>query len=136
MWTNPRVQVFIFSAMILCNIREGPASQPQSILSRWKKLPPLIKNKTSPKLGPKKTMSIIAFIIAWTLDVKIVRFGRQVPVCVQKWNKYAIFVCSWFQNFNFDCLLLKLLTYSTTTENIFKFVCPLWTQSSIMISGT
>ena len=39
---------------------------------------------TNPKLGPKKTVSVIVFRIAWTLDVKIVWFGRQVTVCVQK----------------------------------------------------
>ena len=37
---------------------------------------------TPPKLGPKKTVLIIAFRIAVTLDVKIVWFGRQVAVCV------------------------------------------------------
>ena len=99
-----------------------------------KKLPLLIKkNLTPPNLGPKKTGLIIAFRIAWTLDVKIVWFGHQVAVCVQKWHKNAIFGCSWFQKFNFDFLLLKLLIYSPTTENIFIFVCPLLTQSSIMI---
>ena len=91
---------------------------------------------TPPKLGPKKTVSIIAFRIALTLDVKIVWFCCQVAVCVQKWHKNAIFECSWFQKFNFDCLLLKILLYSQTTENILKFVCPLLTQSSIINSGT
>ena len=81
-------------------------------------------------------MSIIAFRIALTLDVNIVWFGCQVAVCVQKRHKNTIFGCSWFQKFNFDCLLLKLLIFLTKTENIYKFVCPLWTQSSIMISGT
>ena len=71
-----------------------------------------------------------------TLDVKILWFGRQVAVCVQKRHNSAIFGCSWFQKFNFDCLLLKLLICSPTTENIFKFVCPLLTQSFIMILGT
>ena len=118
-------------------IWEGPASQPQSTLSCWKNLPPLIQNSDPPpKLGPQKTVSIIAFTIALTLDVKIVWFGRQLAVCVQKRHKSAIFVCSWFQKFNFDCLLLKLLICSPTTENIVKFVCPLLTQSSMMISGT
>ena len=78
----------------------------------------------------------MAFRIAMTLDVKIVWFGRQVAVCVQKRHKSAIFGCSWFQKFNFDCLLLKLLICLSTTENIFKFVCPLLTQSFIMILGT
>ena len=94
------------------------------------------KIMTPPKLGPKKTVSIIAFRIALKLDVKIVWFGRQLAVCVQKRHKNAIFGCSCFQKFNFDCLLLKLLIYSQTTENIFKFVCPLLTQSSIITSGT
>ena len=117
--------------------REGQASQPQSTLSRCKNLPPLLRNADPPpKLGPEKTVPIIAFRIALTLDVKIVWFCRQVAVRVQKRHKNAIFECSWFQKFNFDCLLLKLLIYSQTTEHIFKFVCPLLTQSSIIISGT
>ena len=96
----------------------------------------LYKILTPPKLGPQKTVLIIAFRIALTPFVKIVWLGRQVAVCVQKRHKNAIFGCSWFQKFNFDCLLLKLLICSPTTENIFKFVCPLLTQSSIIISGT
>ena len=39
---------------------------------------------TPPKLGSKKTVLIIAFRIALTLDVKTVWFGRQVALCVQK----------------------------------------------------
>ena len=91
---------------------------------------------TPPKLGPKKTMLIIAFRIALTLDVKIVWFGCQVAVCFQKRHKNAISWCSRFQKFNFECLLLKLLICSPSTENILTFVCPLLTQSSIMISVT
>ena len=86
-----------------------------------------------PKLGPQETVSIIAFRIDLTLDVQIVWFGQQVAVFVQKLHTNAIFGCIWFQKFNLDCLLLKLLICSPTTENIFKFVCPLLTQSSIMI---
>ena len=71
---------------------------------------------TPPKLGPKKIVSIIAIRIAMTLDVKIVWFGRHAAVCVQKWHKSAIFGCSWFQKFNFNCLLLKLLICSPSTE--------------------
>ena len=84
-------------------------------------------------LGPEKTVLIIAFRIALTLDVQIVWFDRHMAVCVQKRHKNAIFESSWFQKFNFDWLLLKLLICSPKTENIFKFVCPLLTQSSIMI---
>ena len=86
--------------------------------------------------NPKKTGLIIAFRIALTLDVKFLWFGRQVAVCVQKRHRNAIFGCSWFQKFNFDSLLHKLLICSPKTENIFKFVYPLRTQSTLMISGT
>ena len=65
-----------------------------------------------------------------------VQFGRQVAVCVNKRPKNAIIRCRRFQKFNFDCILLKLLNFSPKTENIFKLVCPVWTQSSIMILGT
>ena len=58
---------------------------------------------TPPKLGPPKKVSIIDFRIALTLNVKIVWFGRQVAVCVQKRHKNAICWCSWFQKFKFDC---------------------------------
>ena len=81
-------------------------------------------------------MLIIAFRIALTLDVQIVWFGRQMAVCVQKRHKNAIFECSQFQKFNFDCLLLKLLICSPKTEEVFKFMYPLLTQSYLMISGT
>ena len=100
------------------------------------KKPPTINKKilTPPKLCLKNE-SIIAFRIALTLDVKILLFGCQLAVSVQKRHKNAIFWCSWFQKFNF-CLLLKPLICSPKTENIFIFVCPLLTQSSIMILGT
>ena len=94
------------------------------------------KNLITPKLGPKNTVSVIAFRIAWTLDVKIVWFSRQVAVCVQKQPKNTIFGCSWFQKFNFDGLLLKLPICSLKTENIFNTTHPLWAQSSSIISGT
>ena len=85
---------------------------------------------------PKKTVLVIAFRIALTLDVKIVWFGRQMAVCVKNWHKNAIFGCSWFQKFNFSCLLKKLLICSPKAEHIFNFVFPLWIWSSIVISGT
>ena len=70
------------------NIREGPASQPQSTLSRWKKTPTVNKKFWPPlSLVPKKTVAIIAFRIAWTLDVNILWFVCQVAVCVQKGPK-------------------------------------------------
>ena len=64
---------------------------------------------TTPKLGPKITVLFKAFRTALTLDVKIVGFGCQKAVCVNKRNKNAIFGCSQFQKSNFDCVLLKLL---------------------------
>ena len=66
----------------------------------------LIKILTTPKLNPKKTMTIIAFRITLTLDVKIVWFGRQVTVCVQKRHKNAIFGYSLFKSstLTFYCL--------------------------------
>ena len=57
-------------------------------------------------------MSIIAFRIALTFHVKIVWFGCQVAV-VQKRHKNAIFGCSWFQKFTFDCLLLTAPDFFT-----------------------
>ena len=76
---------------------------------------PLGSGKNSdppPNLVLKKTVAILAFRVSWTLEVKILWFGRQVAVCVQKRHKNAIFGCSWFQKFNIDCLLLKLLICS------------------------
>ena len=92
-----------------------------------------VKTLVIPKPGPKRTVSVIAFRIAVTLDVKIVCFGWPVAVGVNKRHKNAIFGCTWFQKFNFPCLLIKLLI---KTENIFSFVCPLQSQSPVMISGT
>ena len=50
------------------------------------------KSLTPPKLGPKKTVSVIAFRIAMTIDVKSLRFGHQVAVCVKKWHKKGNFL--------------------------------------------
>ena len=50
--------------------------------------------RVSPKLGPKKILSNIAFKIALTIDVKIVWFGCPVAVCDQKRHQNAIFGCS------------------------------------------
>ena len=91
-WFSPWTWIqekFMLTDIGFVFIWEGPASQPQSTLSRWKNFPLLIKILTPPKLGPKKTVSIIAFRIALTLDVKMVWFGRQVAVCVQKRHKNA-----------------------------------------------
>ena len=53
-----------------------------------------LKILTTLKLGPKKTVLVIAFRIALTLDVKTVWFVLQVAVCVNKQHKNAIFWCS------------------------------------------
>ena len=115
--------------------RSGQSASEYSLLL---KKPPSVNKKilTTPKVGLKKTVSVIAFRIAVTLDVKNGWFGRQVAVCVNKRHKNANFGFSRFQKFNFDCLLLKLLICLSITENIFSFVCPLWNPSSGMISGT
>ena len=117
-------------------MRGSSQSAPEYSLSLEK--PPPVNNKilNTPKSGPKKTVSVIAFRITLTLDVKIVWFGCQVAVCVNNRHKNANFKFCWFQKFYFDCLLLKLLICSPTTEIMFNFVCPLLTQSSIIISGT
>ena len=107
------VERFVFSRM-----RGTRQSAPEYSLSLKK--PQIAKKKvlTPLKLGPKKTVLIIAFKVALKLYVKIVWFGRQVAVCVPKRHKNAILGCSWFQEFNFDCLMFKLLICSLTTENI------------------
>ena len=56
-------------------------SAPEYTLSLKKPRTVNKKILTPPKLG-LKTVSIIAFRVAWTLDVEIVWFGRQVAVCV------------------------------------------------------
>ena len=71
-----------------------------------------------------------------TLDVKPVRFGHQVDVCVKKRHKNSIFGCSPFQKFNFVCLLLTSMIFPPKTVSIFNFVWPLWTWSFIRIWGT
>ena len=84
----------------------------------------LEKPPTTPKLGPKRTVSVLAFRIALTLDVKIGRFGCQVAVCVHKQHTNAICGCSQFQKFFWDCLLLKLLNYSQKLK-IYSTLCVL-----------
>ena len=83
------------------------------------------KNMTTPKLGPQKNVSVIAFRFDLTIDVKILLFDCQVAVCVNKRNKSAISGSSWIQKLSFDCLLHRLLICSTKIANIFnlfKFV--------------
>ena len=74
-------------------MRRTSQSAPEYSLS-LKKLPPLTKILTAPKLGPKKTVSIITFRIAWTHDVKIVLYGIHATICVSReiWClRYAIY---------------------------------------------
>ena len=84
-----------------------------------------IKILTTPKLGAKKTVIVIAFIIVSSLDVKVVRVGRQKAVCVNKWHKNANFGLSRFQKFNFDGLLIKLLICSSKAEK-YSALCVLY----------
>ena len=66
----------------LSHKRGSRQSAPEYSISFEK--PPIVNRKilTTPKLGPQKTASVIAFIIALKLDVKIVWFGRHATVCV------------------------------------------------------
>ena len=75
-------------------------------------------------------MLYTAFIIALTIDVKIAWFGRHMAICVNKRHKNVIVEFSQYQKFADYALL-----YLTKTENIFKLVYPLWTQTCVMISG-
>ena len=76
------------------------------------------QNLNFPKRGTKKNVSVIALRIAMTLDVKILQFCHQVALCVKKQHKNAIFGCSWFQKFNFVCLLLRPMICSSKTVSI------------------
>ena len=76
---------------------KGTSQSAQEYSLLLKKPPTIIKKFwPPPKLGPKKTVLILAFRIALTLYVQIVWFGRQMAVCVQKRHKNAIFGFSWF----------------------------------------
>ena len=116
-----------------CEIKDLRRSgQSTSEYSLSLKKPPTVNKKilTTSKFCLTKKVLVIAFRIAGTIDVKIGWFGGQLAVCVNEEHTNAIFGFSWFQKFNFDCLLLKLLICSSRTDNIFSFVCPLQTQSS------
>ena len=116
--------------ILYCRIKRGTSlSAPEYSLS-LKKPPTVNTILTRPKLGPKKTVLIIALRIALTLDVKFVWFGRQGAVCVQKRHKNAIIGCSLFQRFNFDCLLLKLLIGLPKNEKHIK-ICVFFVDSVI-----
>ena len=96
---------------------------------------PCLEHRKAPCRFSRET-KLYGCMAVWLYGCMVVWFGRQVTVCVHKRHKNAIFGCSRLQKFNFDCLLINLLICSPTTENIFKFVCPLLTQPSMMISGT
>ena len=92
--------------LILLPMRGTSQSAPEPSLSLGK---PSIVNKKIPtisKLVPKNTVSVIAFRITLTFDVKMVWFGCQEAVCVNKRHENATFGCSRFQMFNFDCFCL------------------------------
>ena len=94
----------------------------------WKKPSHRIsKTLNPPKLVAKKNMFVIDVLITLKPYVEVVWFGCQVGVCVKKWHIDTIFGCSWFQKFNLDCWLQKLLICSPTSQNIFNFLCPSWT---------
>ena len=113
-------------------MRGTSQSAPENSLSMNKK--PTLKKKFWPTLNLVTKRHVDLSFQNCLVFFGIVWFGRQVTVCVQKCYKNAIFGWSLFQKFNFNCFLLKLLIYSPSTKNIFKLVCPLLTQSSIIIS--
>ena len=49
-----------------------------------------MKNSDHPLIWSQKTVSVITFRIALTLDVKIGWFGHQVAVCINKRQKMQI----------------------------------------------
>ena len=58
------------------------------------------------ELGPKETVSVIAFRISLTLDVKIGWVGRQVAVYVNKQHKMQTFGVVGFKSSTLtDCCL-------------------------------
>ena len=69
---------------ILNTLGYGLASHHQNNISRCKKPPNVKKILITSELCRKKNVSVIAFRIASTLDVKILWFGCQVNVCVLK----------------------------------------------------
>ena len=121
---SARSDIFFASTVIFHVRMSGQSASEYSLLL---KKPPKVNKKvlTTPKLVPKKTVSVIAFSIAVTLDIKSKWFDYQVVVCVHKWHKNENFRLYPFQKFNFDLLLLKLLICSSMTKNIFSFLCPL-----------
>ena len=99
--------------------RSGQSASDYSLVK--KNFPHKNQILTTPKLGPKKTVPVIAFTIALTIDVKNVWLGCQVAVCVNKRHTSELFGCSRIQKLNFDCLLHRLVICSTKTVNIFNF---------------
>ena len=76
------------------NVSNTSAPEHSSLLEK-----PELIILTTPRLGPKQAVLVIAFRIALKLDVKIVWFGCQVAACVNKRHTNAIFRCSQFKNF-------------------------------------
>ena len=63
---------------------------------------------TTPKIGPKKTLPIIAFRLALTIDVQVAWFGCQMAVCVNKRIKMRFWVLSISKfKFKFKVLFTK-----------------------------
>ena len=101
-------------------IKRSSQSAPAFSLSLKK--PPTVNKRFGPPLKfVLITVSVIAFIIAVILDVKIRWFDCQVAVCVNKRHKIQMLGVV-VSKVNFDCLLLKLLICSPETENIFSVV--------------
>ena len=75
-------------------------------------------------------MSVIDFRIALKLDVKVVWFGCQKAVFVNKLHAKAFFGWNKFQKVNFGCLLLKALDLFTKNWSHFQ-LCVSFVDMSI-----
>ena len=69
---------------------EGPLSRHKSSFSCWNFFSWILRTKlwpSTPKVGLKKSVLVIAFIINLIPDIKIALFSCQVAVCVNKQSK-------------------------------------------------
>ena len=94
-----------------------------------KKLPTVNKKFWHPlNLVPKKYVSIIAFRITLTLDLKIVWFGRQVTFCVLKRHKNAILGVVGFKSWTLTVYCLSSW-FVHQQRKTYSNLCVLWWPS-------
>ena len=87
--TNSNTLSNLNLAHLLKTYKKAQPASPRALSLSKKTFHRELKILTTPF---KKTGSVTAFRIALTLDVKIVWFGCQVAVCVNKWRTNAIFL--------------------------------------------